>query len=176
LHRALGLSSVVLLAAMIPLAFTTTTAMVRRGFDLSGDQKVSPHPTPGSVSLDAYFASIFNFGALLTFAMLAIGAIYYRRRPEVHKRLMLYANITLMGPPITHFIGHTPRLVLTPAAVLIPYTLFLLAGAARDYLVTKRIHPLTAGLAIALFVSLPIEGTAIGPSAEWHQFAAWLSQ
>jgi DMSO/TMAO reductase YedYZ heme-binding membrane subunit len=44
LHRRLGLTSVVLLAVMIPLGFTTTTAMVRRGFDLSGDQHVDPHP------------------------------------------------------------------------------------------------------------------------------------
>jgi hypothetical protein len=54
--------------------------------------------------------------------------------------------------------------------------LFLLAGVARDYLVAKRIHPLTAGLAIALFVSLPIQGAVIGPSTEWHHFAAWLSR
>jgi hypothetical protein len=175
-HRKLGLASIVLLVALIPLGFTTTAAMVRRGFDLSGDQKVDPHPPAGSVSLDPYFASIFNYGALLTFTILAIAAICYRHRPEVHKRLMLFANITLMGPPITHFIGHTPPLVLTPAAVLIPYTLFLLAGVARDYLAAKRIHPLTAGLASALFVSLPIEGALIGPTAAWHHFAAWISQ
>lgn len=39
-HRRLGLTSVVLLALIVPLSFETTAAMVRRGFDLSGD----PHP------------------------------------------------------------------------------------------------------------------------------------
>ena len=38
LHRRLGLTSAVLLPLMIVLGFTTTTAMIRRGFDLSGDQ------------------------------------------------------------------------------------------------------------------------------------------
>jgi uncharacterized membrane protein YozB (DUF420 family) len=88
LHRRLGLTSVVLLALMIPLGFTTTTAMIRRGFDLSGDQHVR-------TSQDAVDASVFNLAALLTFIILAVAAIAYRRRPGVHKRLMLFANIAL---------------------------------------------------------------------------------
>jgi hypothetical protein len=171
-HRRLGLTSVVLLALMIPLGFLTTTSMVRRGFDLSGDQRIG-NPPP---LLDGYTASVFNFGGLLEFAVLAGAAICYRRRPEIHKRLMLFANIELMGPSITHLIGHISPLELTPPAVLLAFTLFLLAGVARDYLVAKRIHPLTAFLAIALFVCLPIQGAVIGPSAAWHHFDAWLSQ
>jgi hypothetical protein len=88
LHRRLGLTSVALLALMIPLGFTTTTAMIRRGFDLSGDQHVR-------TSQDAVDASVFNLAALLTFIILAVAAIAYRRRPGVHKRLMLFANIAL---------------------------------------------------------------------------------
>lgn len=172
-HRRLGLSSVVLLVLMIPLGFLTTTAMVRRGFDLSGDQHLGFPPPLG---LDVYTGSLFNFGGLLEFTILAVAAICYRRRPEIHRRLMLFGNIELMGPPITHLIGRISPLELTPPEVLIPFTLFLLAGVTRDYLVAKRIHPLTAGLAIALFVSLPIQGALIGPSAAWHHFAAWLSR
>jgi hypothetical protein len=172
-HRRLGLTSVVLLALIVPLSFETTAAMVRRGFDLSGDQHAGYPPPRG---LDVYTASIFNFGFLLVFAILAIAAICYRRRPEIHKRLMLFANIALMGPPVTHLIGHISPLELTPPEVLIPFTLFLLASVARDYVVAKRIHPLTAGLAIAIFLSVPIQGAVIGPSAWWHRFAAWLSQ
>src|SRR5580692_7722739 len=37
LHRKLGLASVFVLALMVPLAYMATVAMVRRGFDLSGD-------------------------------------------------------------------------------------------------------------------------------------------
>lgn len=62
LHRRLGLTSLVLLALMIPLGFTTTTAMVRRRFDLSGDQHVDPHPD-GRTAQDAPTASVFNFAA-----------------------------------------------------------------------------------------------------------------
>ena len=172
-HRRLGLTSVVLLALMIPLGFLTATSMVRRGFDLSGDQHIGFPPPRG---LDVYTGSLFNFGGLLEFTILAVAAICYRRRPEIHKRLMLFANIELMGPSITHFIGHLSPLELKPPEVLIPFTLLLLAGIARDYVVAKRIHPLTAALAIALFVCLPLQGAVIGPSAWWHQFDSWLSQ
>jgi hypothetical protein len=115
LHRRLGPTSVVLLALMIPLGFATTTAMVRRGFDLSGDQHVDPYPN-GQTSVDAPTASVFNLAALLPFIILAVAAIGYRRRPDVHKRLMLFANITLMTAPIAHLFGHIPSTWLPPAA------------------------------------------------------------
>jgi hypothetical protein len=174
-HRRLGLASILLLALIIPLSFATTVHMVRRGFDLSGDQHVDPHPQLVG-GLDGPAASVFNFFALLAFAILAVAALSYRRRPEIHKRLMLFANFELMGPPITHLIGHISRLALTPAMVLVPFALFLLAGVARDYLVDKRIHPLTAWLAIGMFVSFPLQGAVIGPSAAWHHFSAWLAR
>lgn len=174
-HRALGPASLFLLALMIPLGFTTTTAMIRRGFDLSGDQHVDPHPVEG-VSLDAPTASVFNFASLLTFGVMAAAAICYRRRPEVHKRLMLFANVSLMAAPITHLMGHFPRLGLSPAAVLIPYALLLLAVVGRDYLVAKRIRPLTASIAIGMFIFMPIQAAVIGPSYAWQRFALWLSR
>jgi hypothetical protein len=174
-HRRLGLASVFLLALIVPLTYTTTIDMVRRGFDLSGDQHVDPHPKIAG-GLDAATAAVFNLPGLFIFSVLAVAAICYRRRPEIHKRLMLFANIELMGPPITHLIGHTPSLVLTPPMVLIPFSIFLLAGVARDYLVAKRIRPLTAVLAITLFISLPLQGAVIGPSAAWQHFVGWLAQ
>jgi hypothetical protein len=170
-HRRLGLAAAFALALMIPLGYVATVTMVRRGFDLSGDQKIVPNPPSGS--LDPLGTSVFNFGYLLTFSILAVGAICFRRRPAIHKRLMLFANIELMGAPIAHIMGHVN--MLTPATIMIPFSLFLLAAAARDYLAEKRVHPLTACLAIVLFVSQPIDGVLIGPSAAWHRIAAWLT-
>jgi hypothetical protein len=171
-HRRLGLASAFVLPLMIPLGYAATVAMVRRGFDLSGDQKIEFHPRAGF--LDPYNASIFNFGDLLLFTILVVAAICSRRRPEIHKRLMLFANIALMGAPIVHLLGHTSPALLTPAIVVVPFTIFLLAAVARDYITAKRIHPLTAGLAIAMFASYPIRGILLGPSLEWRQFCNWL--
>ncbi len=61
-HRRLGIASTVVLALMLPLGYEATIAMTRRGFDLSGDQHVDPHPQIGhSLTLDALTASVFNF-------------------------------------------------------------------------------------------------------------------
>lgn len=179
LHRRLGLTSIVLLALMISSGFTTTTAMVRRGFDLSGDQHVDPHPD-GQTLVDGPTASAGNFIALLTFSILAGAAILYRHRPAVHKRLMLFANITLMLAPITHLLGHMPSTWLSPgasaAAFVILYTSFLLAPVTFDFLTEKRVRFLTTGIAIGLFALLVLQVLVIAPSAAWRRFAVWISQ
>jgi len=179
LHRRLGLTSIVLLAAMIPLGFTTTTAMVRRGFDLSGDQHVDPHPD-GQTSVDAPTASLFSLAALPPFFILAFAAIGYRRSPNIHKRLMLLANITLMTAPMAHLSGHIPSTRLAPAvnnvAFAILNILFLLAPLAGDYLIEKRIRLLTAAVAIVLFAYQQFALFVIAPSAGWHRFAERISQ
>lgn len=179
LHRKLGLASVSLLALMLPLGFTTTTAMVRRRFDLSGDQHVDPHPD-GQTSVDGITASAGNFMALLAFFILAVAAILYRDRPAVHKRLMLFANITLMLAPITHLLGHIPNTWLSPGAFaatfMVLYTSFLLAPVVFDYLTEKRVRFLTTSIAIGLFAVPVLQVLVIAPSAAWHRLAEWMSQ
>jgi hypothetical protein len=166
-HRRVGRASAFALLALIPLGYAVTITMVRRGFDLSGDQAVGQQ-------LDAQTASIFNFGDLLTFALLALGALWFRRRPAIHKRLMLFANIHLMGAPITHLLGHNR--LLTPITVIGVFALFLLAAVVGDFLPDKRVHPLTAGLAVLSFAMLPVEGAVVGPSSAWHHLVEWLAR
>jgi hypothetical protein len=168
LHRKLGLASVLVLALMIPLAYTTTVTMARRAFDLSGDLKIDHDPL---------YESIFPFSNLLIFSVLVVAALAYRRRPEIHKRMMLFANIELMPAPLAHLIGHTPWLAALPAAiVMIPISVFVIAAVARDLLLARRVHPLTWGLALLRFFSGPLEAGPIGSSAAWHHFAIWLSR
>ena len=167
-HRKLGFSSVVILALMIPLAYTTTMAMVNRGYDLSGDLRIDRDPPYGAV---------FPLCNLLIFSALAIAALAYRRRPEIHKRLMLFANIELMPPPLAHLIGHTPRLEsLPPAIVMVPVSMFVISAVTRDWLVAGRIHALTWGLAMLRMVSGPLEAGPIGSSAAWHSLVNWLAR
>jgi hypothetical protein len=165
LHRRMGIVAIVLLVVLVPLSYMVTVQMVRRGFDLSGDQISRTAP-------DAIFGSIFNFFAVIEFPLLAGAALAYRRRKEIHMRLMLFANIALMGPPITHFLGHFG--LLTPFTVLAGLAAFFLSAVAGDYLSTRRVHPLTATLAILLFLLQPIQGI-VGSTIAWHHFAAWLA-
>lgn len=166
LHRRLGLSSVFVLALMIPLGYTTTVAMVRRGFDLSGDLRVDRDPS---------YEAVFPLFNLLIFALLAVAALLFRHRPQIHKRLMLFANIELMPAPLAHGIGHTPSLTsMPPAIIMVPISIFVIAAVAGDWLVAKRIHPLTWCLAILRILSGPLEAGPIGSSAAWHELVYWL--
>lgn len=174
-HRRLGVAAILILAAMIPLGYATSLALVRRGFDLSGDLKVQIHPPPGFV--DPERALVFPLIDLTMFAGLAIAAILLRRRAGIHKRLMLFANIVVAVAPLAHLIGHAPRLAaLPPAIIMIPVSFFLLSAVARDYLLSRRVHPLTLTLAIGLFASGPLRAYVIGPSAGWHHLVDWLAR
>ena len=170
IHRRLGLASIVILALMIPLAYTTSIAMVRRGYDLSGDLSVG-------INNELAHQTVFPLANLLIFSALAIAAVAFRRRPEIHRRLMLFANIELMPAPLAHLIGHTPWLAsLPPAIVMVPITAFVAAAVGRDLLVARRIHPLTWGLAIQRMVSGFLEAGPFGSSAAWHHFVHWLAR
>jgi len=166
LHRRVGVAAGFVLALMVPLSFVATVAMVRRGFDLSGDLRIDSDPL---------FESVFQFGDLSLFAVLAVAAIAYRRRSDIHKRLMLFANISLMGAPLAHLIGHVPRLFpLIGPFIEIPISILLIAAVARDYWLTRKLRPLTLGVAITIFLSGPVWAKIVGPSAAWHRIASWL--
>ncbi len=168
LHRKLGLTSVLVLVMMISLAYATTVAMVRRAFDLSGDLRIGHDPL---------YESVFPFCNISIFSLLVIAALAYRRTPEIHKRLILFANIELMPAPLAHLIGHTPGLAsLPPAIIVIPISMFVVAAVTRDALLAKRVHPLTWGLALLRLLSGPLEAGPIGSSTAWHHLASWLSR
>jgi hypothetical protein len=177
-HRRLGIAGVFLLALMIPLGYVTTMGMVRRGFDLSGDQGVDRYAHAGAI--DPQYGAVFNLCGLVGFAVLAIAALALRRRSEIHKRLMLYATIELMAAPVTHFWGHVGVFnhVSVPVGVglvLAPMAILLVSCVIRDYVVMRRVHPLTPTLAITMFAFQMIQGGVIGPSAGWHRFVDWLA-
>ena len=165
-HRRMGIASCFVAATMLILGYLTFISMVRRGFDLSGDLKIETDP---------FGTLVFALTDLLLFAALFATAVFYRRRPEIHRRLILFANISLMGAPLAHFIGHNPRLAAMPPIITLPISMFLVAAVARDYLLEKRVHPLTLGLALGLFLSGPMRAFVVGPSAWWHRFVGWLA-
>lgn len=162
LHRNMGIVAVVLLGLLVPLSYEITVQMVRRGFDLSGDQMAKNDPL---------WASVFNFFSVIEFPVLAGIALAYRRRKEVHKRFMLFANILLMLPPIVHLLGHFGW--LSPVAILANLGMLILLAVAGDFLCTGRVHPLTVKLGLFVFLFQPIQAI-IGGTAAWHHFAAWL--
>lgn len=106
LHRRLGFAAGFVLLLMIPLGYATTVEMARRGFDLSGDLKVDHHAH--GMYVDPLLGMLFPLTDLLVFGLLAAIALAYRRRREIHSRLMAFANIMLMPAAMAHLIGHSP--------------------------------------------------------------------
>ncbi len=168
-HKRLGIASIAVFAMMPPLAWATTLAMVRRGVDLSGDLSVA-------IGNDVAATAVFPMFNTLIFAVLVVAALSYRHRPEIHQRLMLFANIELMPAPLTHLIGHSPVLAGMPGAiVMVPLTLFVLGAIAGDLLRGSHVHRLTWWLAGLRMISGFLEAGPIGGSAKWHEFLAWLA-
>jgi hypothetical protein len=79
-----------------------------------------------------------DFGAMIAFGPLFTAAIFYRKRVEVHKRLMLLASISMIGPA-------TSRIVLWPifdmSAVLFYAVVFYIGGIVL-FLAAPVIHEL----------------------------------
>ncbi len=168
-HRRLGYAGAVMALLMVISGYGTAIAMARRGFDLSGDLTATTQPLPQLA---------FALGDLLSFAVLVTLAIVYRKRADVHKRLMLLATVgALMPASLAHIIGHFAFLrEIEAPIILVPLIALLFAGAVQDRLVYGRIHPVSLWVALALFVWANVRAAVIALSNGWQEFAAWLTQ
>ena len=180
-HRRLGRVGPLLAVAMIVVGYVVTTTMVRRGFDLSGDlNRVllapgSPPPPAATV--------LFPLAELLTFGALVAAGLWYRDRPEIHKRLMLLALIPLAQEPVNHLIGHLighwPTLFsagrsISRAAGPALTILFLVIAAIHDRVSEGRIHPVSLWVPVLLLAWMSALPLLVFPTVAWHGLAAWL--
>jgi hypothetical protein len=129
--------------------------------------------------VDPLLGMLFPLTDLAVFGLLAAIALAYRRRKEIHKRLMAFANIILMPAAVAHLIGHSPWLSsiappMTSPLILIPLSLLLASVVVRDNSAARRVHPLTWVLAISLLAWGPVRASLFGPSTAWHELAAKL--
>src|SRR5579871_5475776 len=132
-HRRTGWAALVVAAAMVSLGLANCIAMVRRGFDLSGDLHADHDPA---------FTVIFPLIDLAFFAVLLTAAVVFRRRPHLHKTMILFANIVLMPAPLAHLIGHVPALAeIRAPIILVPAALLIGAAVAREFIVTRHVRP-----------------------------------
>ena len=122
LHRSLGWFGTGLGAVMVPLGITTAIAMTR--FDI----RVLHEP-----GVDAFliipFYDMVAFGTLLTLAIL------WRKKPDLHRRLLFLATAGLLDAAFGRFqyLFDTNLFAVCVLAVM-------LLGVLRDLLVDRRIH------------------------------------
>jgi hypothetical protein len=177
-HRRVGIIGPALAVVLIVVGYFATVEFGRRGYDLSGDV-IRALSRTGSPQRDST-GLVFPFSDLLSFGVLAAAGLWYRHRPEVHKRLMLFALIPLAGEPILHLVGHLaghwPTLRGAGIKISVPITILLLsASAIYDRLSRGRIHPVSLWAPILLFAwQNVIVVFVVFRSALWRELAAWL--
>jgi hypothetical protein len=163
IHRRLGVAGALLATTMIGVGLRTAIVAARHGYDL--DRRGDP-----------LGFMIFPLGDLTSFAILVAAAIWFRKRPMAHKRLMLMATVgAMLNAPMAHLIATTPTLASIQAPIiLLPIVLLLSANAIYDKITLGRIHPVSLWVAIALFVWDNLRAAVIRPTGAWHAFAGWL--
>jgi hypothetical protein len=116
---------------------------------------------------------IVPLGDLILFALFFGGAVYYRRHPATHKRLMLLTVLNFLPPAV----GRLPVQTVQQYPLGSLLTIILAAvGAcvAFDLWRDGRVHRLFVAGAILLVVSFPVRIVLMSTPA-WVNLAAWLA-
>jgi uncharacterized membrane protein YozB (DUF420 family) len=158
-HRRLGVASMVLAVAVLVLGLATVIAVGRRGF--SPDRPPAPH------FLAMIFGNLFVFGALVT------AGFYFRRRGDVHKRLMTLATLSMLNPAIARI----PLPVFQTGGFVTSFLwtdLCVLAVVGYDSLKHRRLHP-AFGWGTALILAAQPLRFVVADWPPWHRFVEWLT-
>ena len=160
LHRRLGLFGAVLIALIVVIGVLTSIESARRG--------LSPTDMPPLMFMAVPLGTVF------VFAVLAGAAVFYRRRSDIHKRLMLLATLSILTPAIARIpwdafraMGPPLFLGLTDACVL--------AFVVYDTANNRRLHPAFGWGTLFLFASQPLR-IMLAHTAAWTHFATWLTR
>jgi hypothetical protein len=162
LHMRLGKAGVVLAGLMLAMGVAAAIAAAR------ADHRGIPGVTfPGPAGF-----LLLNVAAIVVFSALVAAGWYYRRRPQVHKRLMLAATVGGLMPPgisrLPFVSGHAPAIAVLVIA-------FLLVGPAYDFVTRRRIHPAYAGLLLAILILPPVV-LQLSATGAWLGITAWMTR
>jgi hypothetical protein len=153
-HRALGLFGVGVATLMVVLGNVAAVVAMNVGFRGLGDPFVF------------YAVPFFTINA---FAVTAWLAFRWRHHAETHKRLILLANVSLLGAAVA-------RIPLGPVQAGAPLTfifgpdLIILAGMLYDWRSRGRVHRVWL-IGGALVVASQVAMIAIMGTSLWHGFA-----
>lgn len=160
-HMRLGIAGGLL--ALLMIAIGTVTALVRaKSFE----------PPPG-FSSPLVFLTI-PLGDLLIFGILVGSAFYFRRRLEIHKRLMLLATIAILPAAVARL----PFAFIQqygPLAFFGLSDLFIVPCLLYDISTRGRLHRATVLGGALIVLSHPLR-LIVGTTHAWLVFATWLTR
>jgi hypothetical protein len=158
IHRRMGIAGALLAAAMIVVGPQVAIGFARRGVDPSG------------AGAPLQFMAIPMID-LLVFATLVGSGLYFRRKSQTHKRLMLLGTIALLPPALARMPLIGPAGLPTVFGVA---DLFLLVCLVYDRTVHGRVHPALVWGGLFLVISQPLR-LAVSGTEVWLSFARWLT-
>jgi uncharacterized membrane protein YozB (DUF420 family) len=156
IHRRIGAAGGLLAAVMTFMAFLVTVDVGRRG--------VAP---PGLSALEFL---IVPFGTVIVFPVLVGAALWWRRTPETHKRLMLIATLELVPAAFGRWAIFAPY---GPLGFFGTTDLFLVAMMVYDRTTRGHLHPATIWGGLFLIASQVLR-VVLGGNGTWQSFAQWL--
>lgn len=146
-HRQLGIAGAILAGAMVIMGVAATLFSI-------GHHRV-PTFFPKGVFL------VMNILGVCVFGGLVVAAIRLRRRSDWHKRLMMCASASILGPGLGRFLPMDSFGAIAPLVLFAVNDAILLMGPAADLVVRRRIHPAYGWGAAAVVASQIL----IGPLA-----------
>jgi len=159
IHRRLGIAGA--LSAALVFMVGTATAIVRA--------KQGATPLEGVSPLSFMIVPLAD---MLVFAVLVGAGFYFRRRADIHKRLMLLATISILSAAIARL--PFEFLKAGPPAFFALNDLFIVACLVYDLVARGRVHRATAWGGLLIVASQPLR-LWFGGTSVWLAFAAWLT-
>lgn len=157
IHRRLGVFGAVWACVMVVVGATTAIVAAKKG--------VSPGPPP-------LVFLVIPLGDLVVFSSLVGAGVWFRKRPDVHRRIMLLAFVGIL----TAAIARIPIELIRTGGPLVFFgltDLLVLACVAFDTVRSRRLHPAFAWGASFIIASHPLR-LMLGGTSAWMSFATWL--
>lgn len=122
---------------------------------------------------DPYVFLSFPFFSVGTFALFVALGVLNRHRTDVHKRLMLFATMSLVVPALARIARQFTTAIAPPIGGMILMDVFLLLVVVYDIASRGKLHPATLWGGGLLLLTEPLR-VAVGLSAPWQAFARML--
>ena len=157
LHKRLGIAGAALAGIMVVVGIITAISTARRG--------------QVSAGMEPLVFMIFPIGAVVMFAGFMGAALWKRRKPEIHRRLVLLSTVSIITPAIARL----PIADHNPVRALLLSLIFVLVAMVHDWRTRGRVHPLYVWGGLIILLSGPLR-SGIGHTAAWQSFAQFLIQ
>ena len=149
-HRQFGLIGAGLAVAMVIMGLAATVFAIRY------------HRVPAFFPPGVFL--VMNSLGILVFGGLVAAGVRLRRNGDWHKRLMLCATISILGPGLGRFLPMDSFGTMAPLVMFGVIGLYALAGPAYDLVTLRRVHPAYIwGVATILISEIAIGPLAFAP-------------